>query len=219
MKERKIILMLVCSISIAMQFFINNNCLASSSISSSQSTSNQEESANDYAEINQDDVSIDDSVYADDDEALSEDEATDNVDNVNGSPIVDAQALKENALRVSNDQNIVSQVISITNEQKNIQDSIEVALQKTERHTGVFLKIFGPDFATIKKIKDNLLLKEEKNKEIEQLLPGVKSDEVKGMLNKILSDIKRNDDKYQQDISKRENISSLFGWFVRLFYK
>jgi hypothetical protein len=203
------------SIVIFFGFSFQDTCVASSVVT----TNNNDSSAQIDAGGDIEDAVIIDGSNIDNNQASSADagQITDNPEGDDGG-IIDSSIKPDQLVVLTNDQQIVSRVISITNEQVGLQKKIETELKLPEKNTGFFLKMFGPDWATIKKIKADISAKTEKTQEIDKLMIGVEKEDVKKMLNDLVTEAKKKDASYQQAVSNREKGFSFLGWFVKIFY-
>lgn len=116
-------------------------------------------------------------------------------------------------------QNLGNQVKTIAQEQVQAQSQIQTELNKLESKSNFMKKLFGTDYGAIK----NLKLQMEQNRLRIQLLTELQNqvtnqaDETQ--LEEAIQALTEQNTSLEEQIQTEENTGSLFGWFIKLFYK
>jgi len=115
-------------------------------------------------------------------------------------------------------QNLGSQVKTIAQEQVQAQKQIESQLNKLESKSNLMKKLFGPDYGAIKNLKQQMeqnrlriqLLTELQNQVINQADEIQLEEAIQALIDQNIS--------LEEQLQTEEQIGSIFGWLIKLFY-
>lgn len=129
-----------------------------------------------------------------------------------------AQKVQE-LLRIRTTGGIGDQVRQIAREQNQAQTQIQDNLNKLENRSGFLKRLFGPEYKAIKNLNQQM----EQNKlRIQQLQPlqnQVTNQADETQLSEAIQALVEQNTSLEKQVQAEEQVGSVFGWLIRLFYR
>jgi len=110
-----------------------------------------------------------------------------------------------------------AQVRTIAQEQVQAQAEIQTQLAKMESKSNFLTKLFGPDFGAIKNLKEQMEQNRLRIQTLTELQTQVTNQADETQLETAIQALIDQNTSLEDQISTKESIRSLFGWFVKLF--
>lgn len=112
-----------------------------------------------------------------------------------------------------------TQVQTIAKEQTQAQTEIQSQLNKLESKSGIAKKLFGPDYGSIKNLRQQM----EQNRLRIQLLTELQNQVTNqadgSQIQEAVQALTEQNTSLEEQIEAEESIGSLFGWLIKLFYR
>lgn len=116
-------------------------------------------------------------------------------------------------------EEVGSQVRTIAQEQVQTQTQIQTQLNKLESKSGLMKKLFGPDYGAIKNLKQQMEQNRLRIQQFEQLQNQVTNQADETQLEEAIQALVEQNTSLEEQIQAEEQVGSIFGWLIRLFYR
>lgn len=129
-----------------------------------------------------------------------------------------AQKVQE-LLRIRTTGGIGDQVRQIAREQNQAQTQIQDNLNKLENRSGLLKRLFGPEYKAIKNLNQQM---EQNRLRIQQLQPlqnQVTNQADETQLSEAIQALVEQNTSLEKQVQAEEQVGSVFGWLIRLFYR
>jgi hypothetical protein len=121
-------------------------------------------------------------------------------------------------LTVTN-QALGNQVKNIAQEQVQAQTQIQTELDKLESKSNLMKKLFGTDYGAIKNLKLQMEQNRLRIQQLTELQNQITNQSDETQLEEAIQALTEQNTSLEEQIQTEENIGSLFGWLVKLFYR
>ncbi|KKQ43150.1 MAG: hypothetical protein US62_C0053G0001 [Candidatus Woesebacteria bacterium GW2011_GWA1_37_8] len=116
-------------------------------------------------------------------------------------------------------EEVGNKVRTLAQEQVQAQTQIQTQLNKLETKSNFMKKLFGPDFGAIKNLNQQMEQNKLRIQQLQQLQNQVSNQADKTQLQEAIQTLLNQNTSLQEQIRAEEKVGSLFGWFVKLFYR
>lgn len=116
-------------------------------------------------------------------------------------------------------EEVGNKVRTIAQEQVQTQTQIQIQLGKLESKSGLMKKLFGPDYGAIKNLKQQREQNQLRIQQLQELQTQVVNQADEIQLEEAIQALVEQNTALQDQIETEEQVSSLFGWLVRLFIR
>lgn len=115
-------------------------------------------------------------------------------------------------------QNLGNQVKTIAEEQVQAQIEIESQLNKLESKSNLMKKLFGPDYGAIKNLKQQMEQNRLRIQLLTELQNQVTNQADETQLEEAIQALIDQNTNLEEQLQTEEQIGSIFGWLIKLFY-
>ena len=116
-------------------------------------------------------------------------------------------------------EEVGNKVRTLAQEQVQAQTLTQTQLNKLESKSSLMKKLFGPDYGAIKNLKHQMEQNRLRIQQLEQLQNQVANQADETQLQEAVQALVEQNTNLEEQIQAEEQIGSLFGWLVRLFYR
>ncbi|HUV42715.1 MAG TPA: hypothetical protein VMY36_02295 [Patescibacteria group bacterium] len=116
-------------------------------------------------------------------------------------------------------EEVGSQVRNIAQEQVQTQTQTQTQLNKLESRSGLMKKLFGPDYGAIKNLKQQMEQNQLRIRQLTQLQNQVANQADETQLEEAIQALVEQNTSLEEQIQAEEQVGSIFGWLIRLFYR
>lgn len=110
-----------------------------------------------------------------------------------------------------------NQVKQLVGQQKQAQSETNVQLDKLESRQGLMKSLFGPDYKAIKNLNQLVEQNQLRIKQLQQLQIQVENQADQDQIQEAVQALVVQNTALQDKIQAEEQVSSLFGWLIKLF--
>lgn len=116
-------------------------------------------------------------------------------------------------------KNLETQVQSVAKEQAQAQTEIQSQVDKLESRSNLSKKLFGPDYKAIKNLNQQMEQNRLRIQTLVEFKNQVTNQSDETQIQEAIQALTDLNTKLQEQVEIEESIGSLFGWFVKLFYR
>lgn len=167
----------------------------------------------DESDDSEDENEVEDEVEPDDD---TDDDTDDNLVSANEKRFENQIKKLERIQERINNPEIGNQIQQMTEEQNQIQERAEIAIEKIEGRPAYLRFLIGPDYRNAGELRSHIVQIRNQIRQLEQLQEKV-TDQESDDIQEVIDGLNEEADSLEQDLSLKLEGFSLFGWLARLF--
>jgi hypothetical protein len=120
-------------------------------------------------------------------------------------------------LQTGEDRGIGDRVRLIAKAQNDSRKKVAASLEQIEAKNGVAEFLFGPDFGEIENVKNEIGANDKRVNQLTEAEAEIGDVAVKNQVDQQLQVLQKENENLKAEVEKAENVTSLFGWAVRMF--